>query len=67
MAGTSLTDPARNELIIELNDILVSYAIIPLVNRGSVSAYANTLDGVGDLNGWDSEYWNIEEWFRADG
>jgi peptide/nickel transport system substrate-binding protein len=65
LAGTSLTDPARNELIIELNDLLVSYAIIPLVNRGSVSAYANTLDGVGDLNGWDSEYWNIEQWFRT--
>lgn len=60
-------DPERRtELAIELNDILVSDGVvIPLVHRGSVSAFRDDILGVGDLNGWDSEYWNIQEWRRA--
>ncbi|HUF14909.1 MAG TPA: peptide ABC transporter substrate-binding protein [Acidimicrobiia bacterium] len=65
LSETSLTDPARNELIIQLNDLMVQYAVIPLVNRGSVSAFASTLDGYVDVNGWDSELWNIEDWTRS--
>jgi len=65
LAATSLDDPARNDLTIQLNDLLSSSAIIPLVARGNVSAFANSIQGVGDLNGWDSEYWNIEEWTRS--
>ena len=59
-------DPAeRDALTIQLNDILVqSGAVIPLVHRGSVSAFANEMQGVGTLNGWDSEYWNIADWYR---
>ena len=58
---------ARAAVIIRLNDILVQeYALIPLVYRSSASsAYANSLGGV-DINGWDSEMWNIEDWYRAD-
>ncbi len=65
---TSVDDPARGELIKQLNDILAaqSGAIIPLVFRGSVSAFANDIQGVGELNGWDSEYWNIQEWTRSE-
>lgn len=62
---TGLEDPARNELLISLNDQLVEYTLIPLINRGSVSAFANTLTGYGSVNGWDSEYWNIEDWART--
>jgi peptide/nickel transport system substrate-binding protein len=65
LSQTSLEDPARNDLIIQLNDLYVEYAIIPLVNRGSVSAFANSLGGYGDINGWDSEFWNIEDWTRS--
>ena len=55
---------ARNDLIKALNDINVqSYYQMPLVHRGVVSAYSNTLDGV-QMNGWDSELWNIGEWTR---
>ena len=36
--------------------------MIPLINRGSVSAFSNDLEGYGAVNGWDSEYWNIEDW-----
>ena len=55
----------RVRLAIELNDILIADGVaIPLVHRGSVSAFGNDIQGVGDLNGWDAEYWNIEKWFR---
>ncbi|MDE2638465.1 MAG: peptide ABC transporter substrate-binding protein [Chloroflexota bacterium] len=58
---------ARAAVIIRLNDILVQeYALIPLVYRSSASsAFSNSLGGV-DINGWDSEMWNIEDWYRAD-
>ncbi len=65
MAATPLTDPNRDELIKKLNDFHVEYAVIPLINRGSVSGVSNTLTGVGDINGWDTEFWNIEEWARS--
>jgi peptide/nickel transport system substrate-binding protein len=56
----------RNEIVIQLNDMLVqSGSIIPLTWRGSVSAFSNTITGVGGLNAWDSEYWNIEDWTRS--
>ncbi len=56
--------PDRDALVKRLNDTLVQgYAEIPIVNRGFVSAHANTLKGVR-VNGWDSELWNIAEWRR---
>ena len=35
----------------------------PLVHRGRTSAHSNTLGGVV-LNVWDSELWNIADWYR---
>jgi len=64
LTQTALDDPARNDLVIQLNDI-ASTTVIPLILRGSVSAFANDIEGQGDLNAWDSEYYNIEEWTRA--
>jgi len=64
LTQTALDDPARNDIVIQLNDI-VSTTVIPLILRGSVSAFANDIQGQGELNGWDSEYYNIEEWTRA--
>ena len=56
--------PERDGLIMQLNDIHIqSYYEIPLVNRGVVSAHLNSLQGV-QVNGWDSELWNIAEWRR---
>jgi peptide/nickel transport system substrate-binding protein len=55
----------RAELAKQLNDMVVqNYVEIPLVFRGSVSAYVNSLLGVR-INGWDSEMWNIEDWTRS--
>ena len=54
----------RIELSKTLNDQLMQeYIMIPLIHRGRVSAHANSLGGVA-LNPWDSELWNIADWFR---
>lgn len=48
----------------ELNDMFVANGgMIPLVQRGRVSAHANSLGGVV-LNVWDSELWNVADWYR---
>ena len=55
----------RFEIAKQLNDMIAAdWANAPLVYRASVSARANSLMGV-DMNGWDSEEWNIETWYRA--
>ncbi len=55
----------RGEIAKKLNDMLTkdSYTIVPLVDRGRVSARSNTLGGV-ELNTWDTELWNAADWFR---
>ncbi|MEM7031911.1 MAG: peptide ABC transporter substrate-binding protein [Chloroflexota bacterium] len=57
--------PDREAIVKQLNDINVqNYYQIPLVNRGSVSAHADSLKGVWMNGGWDTEMWNIAEWTR---
>jgi peptide/nickel transport system substrate-binding protein len=65
LGGMPLDDPGRTDLIIQINDFVSSRAIIPLTYRASNSAFSNTIENVGDLNAWDSEYWNIEDWTRT--
>ncbi|MEM9425210.1 MAG: peptide ABC transporter substrate-binding protein [Pseudomonadota bacterium] len=56
----------RGRLAAELNDMAIEGgAMIPLVHRGRLSAHANTLGGI-DLNVWDSELWNIADWYRTE-
>ena len=51
-------------ITIQLNDLLIqNYVVIPLIDRAFVSAFSKSLKGVR-LNGWDSELWNIHEWYR---
>ncbi|MEM9437587.1 MAG: peptide ABC transporter substrate-binding protein, partial [Pseudomonadota bacterium] len=58
---------ARAEIGKALNDMAVENGMmIPLVHRGRLSAHANTLGGV-ILNVWDSELWNVADWYRVDG
>ena len=58
---------ARAEIGKQLNDMMVQNGgMIPLVQRGRVSAHANSLGGVV-LNVWDSELWNVADWYRIDG
>ena len=67
LSTTPLDDPARDDIVIQLNDIISasSGSTIPLISRGSVSAFKNDIQGQGELNGWDSEYYNVEDWVRA--
>ena len=54
----------RHRISRELNDMLITNgALIPLVHRGRVSGKANSLGGV-ILNVWDSELWNVADWYR---
>ena len=54
----------RGEIAAKLNDMMVENGgMIPLVHRGRLSAHANSLGGV-KLNVWDSELWNIADWYR---
>ncbi|MBT5137618.1 MAG: peptide ABC transporter substrate-binding protein [Acidimicrobiaceae bacterium] len=62
---TALDDPRLIELVIAMNDNVSTSAIIPLIHRASASAWSNEILGTGNLNGWDSEYWNIEGWYRG--
>ena len=57
----------RGVIAKKLNDIITkdTMTIVPLVDRGRVSAHSNTLGGV-QLNTWDSELWNIADWYRID-
>ncbi len=50
----------------ELNDMLMqNYVILPLTHRGRVAARSNKLGGVV-MNPWDSEIWNLADWYRAE-
>ena len=55
----------RGEIGRKLNDMITkdTRTIVPLVNRARVSAHANSLGGVV-LNVWDSELWNVADWYR---
>ena len=57
---------ARGQIAKRLNDMLTKdgMVLLPLVDRGRVSAHSNTLHGVV-MNAWDSELWNIADWSRA--
>lgn len=59
-------DPAeRARLAIALNDLIVqNYVDLPLVLRATVSAHANTLQGV-EANAWENTLWNIQQWRRG--
>ena len=56
----------RGKIAKKLNEMLTkeSYVVVPLVDRGRVSAHSNSLGGVV-LNTWDSELWNVADWHRV--
>jgi peptide/nickel transport system substrate-binding protein len=65
---TTTADAAERAAIArQLNDMVVANGgMIPLVHRGRLSAHANSLGGIV-LNVWDSELWNVADWYRMDG
>ncbi len=64
--GTTADMAKRAELAKKMNDMLTkdTMTVVPLVDRGRMSAHSNTLGGVV-LNTWDSELWNASDWFRV--
>ena len=54
----------RARIVMAMNDMLMQEgAMIPLIHRGRVSAHSNKLGGVVQ-NTWDSELWNVADWYR---
>ena len=54
----------RTRLAKAMNDMLMqNYIMIPLIHRGGVAAHANSLGGVA-MNAWDTEVFNIADWYR---
>ena len=64
--STTTDIAARQAIAKELNDMVTknSFTVVPLVHRGTLSAHSNTLGGVV-INAWDSELWNVADWFRV--
>ena len=56
----------RAELAKRMNEMLTkdTYTVVPLVDRGRLSARSLSLGGVV-LNTWDSELWNVSDWYRV--
>ncbi len=65
--GATADIDKRGDLAREMNNIVTrdTMTIVPLVDRGRVSAKANSLGGVV-LNTWDSELWNVADWHRTE-
>lgn len=64
-AVTELDPEKRQELFIQMNDILINDVVmIPLVHLGQVSGVSPTLEGL-DPTPWDANVWNIKDWRRS--
>jgi peptide/nickel transport system substrate-binding protein len=63
--ATTETDPAkRQQLFLQMNDLLIEdVALIPLVDLAMITAANSSLAGL-DVTPWDVEVWNIMDWYR---
>jgi peptide/nickel transport system substrate-binding protein len=62
-ALTSMDADERRDLALKLNDLIVEdYAMIPLVARPRVAGAVTNLRGY-EPSGWDSEMWDIANWY----
>jgi len=56
----------RAKIVIQMNDLLVGTGnVVPIVDRGDVAGRSLTLGGV-KMNAFDSELWNIADWYREE-
>ncbi|MBV8132043.1 MAG: peptide ABC transporter substrate-binding protein, partial [Alphaproteobacteria bacterium] len=57
-------DPVkRAALFITMNDMVVDgRVVIPIVNRGVVTALSNKFKAT--LSAWDNDFWNLKDWYR---
>jgi peptide/nickel transport system substrate-binding protein len=63
-AAESELDPVkRAALFIKMNDLVIqNVVVIPVVLRPAVAAIGGKLRV--ERSGWDSEFWNLESWYR---
>jgi len=53
----------RAALLIKINDLAVNdHAVIPVVYRPRVQAVSSKL--VLRSSGWDSDFWNLQDWYK---
>jgi peptide/nickel transport system substrate-binding protein len=64
-AAESELDPVkRAALFIKMNDMVIqNIVVIPVVLRPAVAAISSRLKGA-EQSGWDSNFWNLENWYR---
>ncbi|MFN8495608.1 MAG: peptide ABC transporter substrate-binding protein [Caldilineaceae bacterium] len=63
-AQLELEPAKRQQLIIQLNDLVINdYVLIPLVHRTFPTGASKTLDGIV-LTPWDSNLWLVKDWVR---
>ena len=63
-AAESELDPVkRASLFIKMNELVIqNIVVIPVVFRPRVAAIANTMRV--EQSGWDSDFWNLHNWYR---
>ena len=63
-AAESELDPVkRAALFVKMNDLVIqSVVVIPVVFRPRVAAISNRLRA--EQSGWDSDFWNLQNWYR---
>jgi peptide/nickel transport system substrate-binding protein len=65
-AAQSELDPVkRAALYIRMNDLVIeNRVVIPVVQRPRVAAISSKLRA--PMSGWDNDFWNLKDWYRAD-
>jgi peptide/nickel transport system substrate-binding protein len=64
-SATEMDSKRRQQLFIQMNDMLVEDVVmIPVVHMADVAGVNNALVGV-DLTPWDTNTWNIKDWRRS--
>ena len=62
-AETELDPVKRAALFIRMNEMVIqNVVVIPVVFRPRVAAIANTMRV--EQSGWDSDFWNLHNWYR---
>jgi len=64
-AAENELDPVkRAALFIKMNDLVIqNTVVIPVLWRMVISAVSNKLKST-DISGWDSNFWNLPNWYR---
>ena len=64
-AGSELDPVKRAAHFIRMNDLVIeNRVVIPVVARPRVAAISNKLRVT--MSGWDLDFWNLQDWYRAD-